>query len=92
MTPLERAIELSKGPTALAKSLGVSSSLPLMWKTREKVPESYCPGIEFAVGGAVTCEELRPDIRWFRVVDAEWPHTSGRPLIDPHPAPAQQAA
>ncbi len=28
------------------------------------VPAERCPEIERATGGAVTCEELRPDIAW----------------------------
>lgn len=38
--------------------------------------------IEQASVGAVTVEELRPDIRWHRIPDPNWPHPAGRPLVD----------
>lgn len=31
---------------------------------RRQVPADRCPDIEQATGGAVTCEEMRPDINW----------------------------
>ena len=62
MTPLERAIEAAGGCAALAGKLEVASSLPSMWKARNKVPAEHCPGIERETG--VRCEELRPDVPW----------------------------
>lgn len=41
-----------------------------------------CLAIERATDGAVTCEELRPDLRWVCVPDPEWPHPDGRPCLD----------
>lgn len=38
--------------------------------------------LERATAGAVTCEEMRPDVRWHRVRDRKWPNPAGRPLID----------
>ncbi len=35
-----------------------------MWKKRGRVPAEHCPAIERATGGAVRCEDLRPDIEW----------------------------
>ena len=49
---------------------------------RRPTPMERCPDIERAMGGAVTCEELRPDVVWQRVTDLDWPHPQGRPCID----------
>jgi DNA-binding transcriptional regulator YdaS (Cro superfamily) len=64
MEALQRAIDQLKGPTAFASAIGVSDSAPHMWKKRGRVPAEYCPAIERATGGAVRCEELRPDVAW----------------------------
>lgn len=64
MTPLERAIDAAGGTAALASAIGVASSAPSMWKSRGNVPAEHCPAIERATGGAVRCEELRPDVPW----------------------------
>lgn len=62
MQPLDRAIEIAGGGTALAVAIGVSTNAPRMWKTRGNVPAEHCPSIERATG--VLCEELRPDVEW----------------------------
>ena len=49
---------------------------------RKTPPADRCPAIERALDGRVTCEDLRPDVRWHRVPDETWPHPQGRPLID----------
>lgn len=49
---------------------------------RRKLPPDHCPAIERATQGAVTVEQLRPDVRWVRVPDPNWPHPAGRPCID----------
>jgi DNA-binding transcriptional regulator YdaS (Cro superfamily) len=64
MTPLERAIDKAGGVSALASAIGVAASAPSMWKARGNVPAEHCPSIERATGGAVRCEELRPDVAW----------------------------
>ena len=47
------------------------------------VPVDRCADIERATEGAVTCEEMRPDVRWHRVKDKAWPwHAKGRPLLE----------
>jgi hypothetical protein len=50
---------------------------------RRKAPADRCPELERATAGRVTCEQLRPDMRWTRVPDSSWPHPAGRPCIDP---------
>ena len=50
---------------ALAREIGVSSVLVSQWKTEKRpVPAERCPCIEKATGGAVRCEDLRPDVDW----------------------------
>lgn len=67
----------------LAAKITVAPSLISQWKNGVRpIPDDRCPAIEFATAGAVTCEELRPDLVWVRVPDTAWPHPGGRPLVD----------
>lgn len=95
-TAIARATELLRGYSAFARELGVSGPTIHEWVSlRRPVPPVRCAQIERATAGQVTCEELRPDIRWHRIPDAEWPHPQGRPLIDvavPQQAHAAEAA
>jgi DNA-binding transcriptional regulator YdaS (Cro superfamily) len=77
----------------LATEIGAQPQLVWQWAQgdRRQVPADRCPAIERATKGAVTCEELRADVRWHRVPDAEWPNPAGRPLIDAT-EPAKAAA
>ncbi|QWA09822.1 helix-turn-helix domain-containing protein [Sodalis ligni] len=51
--------------TLLGKLLGVNSSLISQWANGIRaIPAERCPEIEKATSGAVTCEELRPDVDW----------------------------
>jgi DNA-binding transcriptional regulator YdaS (Cro superfamily) len=68
------------GPSAVARMLGIKPPSVIGWRGR--VPPDRCPSLERASLGAVTCEQLRPDVRWHRVPDPSWPHPGGRPLID----------
>lgn len=48
-----------------AKLIGVTPGMVHQWsKGIRPVAAERCPEIEKATGGAVTCEELRPDIDW----------------------------
>lgn len=79
--------------SALARKVGCPSQLMWQWQAGvRQVPAERCPTIERATSAAVTCEELRADVRWHRVPDPGWPHPQGRPLIDPAPLcePAQE--
>jgi DNA-binding transcriptional regulator YdaS (Cro superfamily) len=66
-TPLERAIRLADGMTALARKLQergkkiTGHATIYQWK-QSRIPADYCPDIEALTG--VTCEELRPDVNW----------------------------
>ena len=69
--------------TELALSIGVHRVLVSQWATGVRpVPAEHCPAIERATAGKVTCEGLRPDVRWHRVRERKWPHPAGRPFID----------
>lgn len=65
----------------LAAALGVTVAAVSQWFSG-RPPINRCPDIERVYGGRKTCEELRPDVRWARVPDPEWPHPEGRPTID----------
>lgn len=69
------------GPSAVARMVGCRPPSVTEWRSRG-IPPERCPAIERAMAGAVTCERMRPDIRWHRVPDGAWPHPEGRPLID----------
>lgn len=64
-TAIDRACNQLGGQTALASALGVSVPTVNQWlHTKRPVPSDRCPAIEKATGGAVRCEELRPDVDW----------------------------
>ena len=78
------------GPTAVARMLGIKPPSVIGWAGR--IPSERCPDIERGTEGKAMCEELRPDVRWQRVADPDWPHPLGRPCIDvATPAPVKQA-
>lgn len=80
---LRRACSLIGSINFTAEILNISASRLSHWRAgTESLPSGYCPAIERATEGAVTCEELRPDVSWVRVPDAAWPHPQGRPLVD----------
>lgn len=63
--PIAAACELAGGQAKLANVLGVTPSAVHQWvKGVREVPAERCPEIEAATGGQVTCEQLRPDVRW----------------------------
>jgi DNA-binding transcriptional regulator YdaS (Cro superfamily) len=64
---LETAIDRLGGVSAAARALGVSRQLVQGWRDPDRrfaTPAEHCPAIERATGGAVRCEELRPDVEW----------------------------
>ncbi len=71
------------GQSQLARHLGVTPGSVNQWFTGDRqIPAARCIQVERATSGAVTCEELRPDVSWVRIPDAAWPHPQGRPLVD----------
>lgn len=63
--PVDIASSIVGSQVALALALGVSKGAVSQWKDDERrVPAEHCPAIERLTGGAVRCEDLRPDIDW----------------------------
>ena len=63
--PIDRAAALLGSQSALAAALGVSKTAVSQWKEAgRRVPAEHCPKIERLTGGAMRCEELRPDMDW----------------------------
>jgi DNA-binding transcriptional regulator YdaS (Cro superfamily) len=58
--PLQRAIELAGGLTALARALGIRAPSISEWKRRGRIPANRVLAIEAATG--VPRHELRPDL------------------------------
>ena len=77
----QKAIDDLGGTVCVARMAGVSAPSVTNWRKRG-IPPDRCPRIEKATAGRMTVEELRPDVCWVRVPDAEWPHPGGRPCID----------
>ena len=49
----------------LARELGVTTQAVCFWRDgRRKTPAEKCPDIERVTGGAIRCEDLRPDVDW----------------------------
>lgn len=96
MKPLEKAIRCCNGQTGLAEAIGGDVKQQHVWNWLNRadgaVPAEHCPAIERGTGGQVTVGELRADVNWLRVPDAEWPHPEGRPCIDVAAPAAQEAA
>jgi TorA maturation chaperone TorD len=62
-TPLERAVAIAGGQSALARKLGVKQANVWHWLNRaEHVPAEQAIAIEHATGGQVVRGELRPDL------------------------------
>lgn len=75
-------IEDLGGPAAVARLVNVKPPSVIEWR-RRGIPADRCPALERASEGKHTCETMRPDVRWHRVADADWPwHPQGRPLMD----------
>ena len=90
---LKQYVDTERGVAAnLARALGVSPVMISQWISGVKaVPAERCPVIERATGGAVRCEELRPDVEWnvLREFSSE-AGTEGAPPF-PSPTPAEAA-
>lgn len=79
---MEHVIDQIGGPTVIARMVGCRPPSVIEWRKRG-IPADRCPVIERGTDGRWPCERLRPDVRWHRVADADWPwHPDGRPLID----------
>lgn len=62
---INKACALIGGTGALARLTGVKAPTVSQWLAGVcPVPARFCPKIENAVGGKVTCEEILPDFDW----------------------------
>lgn len=79
---LLKACELMGGQAAMAREFRIKPASVSGWLD-SRVPAERCPDIERLTGGAVRCEDLRPDVDWafLRATDCATP-----------PAPMQEAA
>lgn len=65
MNAIQKAIELAGGISALASQLGISPPTVHQWASGKRpIPALRCPQIEQITKRVVTCEDLRPDVRW----------------------------
>jgi len=65
MTAIEVACKNLGSQRALAVMLGVTPATVNQWISGIRpIPAERCPAIERATAGAVTCEDLRPDVDW----------------------------
>lgn len=68
---------------AAAAAIGLHEQYLYQFLAGHRVPPpDRCPAIERELYPKATCEQLRPDVRWYRVADPAWPHPAGRPCID----------
>ena len=49
---------------------------------RKQVPADKCPAIEEFTGGAVTCEEMRPDVKWHVLRNSARPIGGAEPFAE----------
>lgn len=80
-------MELAGGPTRLGQivfgeATRKATAAAWAWRNRKCIPAEYAPDIERGLAGAITVDEIRPDVHWTRVPDPAWPHKGGRPCID----------
>ena len=65
MENINRAIAIVGNMAKLARLLGVTPQAVKFWREgRRRLPAEVCPLIERATSGAVTCEQLCPDVDW----------------------------
>lgn len=94
MNDLLRAADYLGSQRRLAALLGITPATVNQWVMGIKpVPQERAATIERLTDGSVTADILRPDVRWIRVPDVDWPHPSGRPCVDvAAPAPSAEPA
>ncbi len=59
-----KAIKIVGGQSALAKICGATQPTVNQWKNGGKMDVRYVAKIIQATNGAVTAQELRPDVEW----------------------------
>lgn len=65
MTNISKAVELLGGPKSASLRLACSEQAISFWVNGKRTPSvELCIAIERETAGAVTVEQLRPDIEW----------------------------
>ena len=65
MNPIQTAIQKLGGPAKAAEVLDCSVQAVCFYRDgKRRFPAELCPVVERHLVGAVTCEELRPDVDW----------------------------
>ncbi|PHI31058.1 transcriptional regulator [Budvicia aquatica] len=78
-TPIEEAVYIAGGQTALAKKVGVTQGAVWKWvRGLKKISPVNAVAISNAVGGVVKPYELRPDI------PSVFPHPDTQPCTTKH--------
>lgn len=75
----------SESMAALAKALFLNPDQVRQWRhghEGRRPNADNCAALERVSNGAMTCEELRPDLAWSRIKDADWPGKRGRPVLE----------
>jgi DNA-binding transcriptional regulator YdaS (Cro superfamily) len=81
-----RACKACGSAAMLASAIGKSQQFVSQMVTGNRpVPAELCPVIERATGGAVRCEDLRPDVAW----DVLRAQTAPMPVKGPVPEPSE---
>lgn len=94
---LNTYLETHGAAVSLSRALKVTPAVISQWKCGVRpIPAHHCPMIEFATGGKVSCEELRPDIEWGYLRRASTMSVEPEPAIvgvgATAPEPHQEAA
>ena len=65
MNSIQKAIQKLGGPAKAAEVLRCSVQAVCFYRDgKRRFPAELCPVVERHLVGAVTCEELRPDVDW----------------------------
>lgn len=64
MNALTQAIKVVGSQAELARRLGITSQVVHNWRIRGNVPAEYAPMIELVTCGAVSADDVRPDVPW----------------------------
>lgn len=59
---LEKAIQAAGSQSALARACGVTQQAVQQWAATGRVPATRVQSVISAAGGAVSAEDLRPDV------------------------------
>jgi DNA-binding transcriptional regulator YdaS (Cro superfamily) len=85
---LDQYLSRSGAPSmaAFAQSLGKNEAQMRQYRhgyNDRRSPPELCVLMERETGGAIRCEDERPDLHWLRVKDPRWTcHPKGRPALD----------